>query len=120
MVFAQDRGGDFLVIGSANETPVKFLVDTGASDIVLSPSDAERAGIDIARLKFDRTFETANGEGRGAAFTLDELQIGNMKLFNVPVSVNRATMQTSLLGMAFLSRMKSFEFRGRKLTLRWR
>jgi len=43
-----------------------------------------------------------------------------MKLFNVPVSINRAKMRNSLLGMAFLSRMKSFEFRDRKLTLRWR
>lgn len=120
MVFSKDRDGDFLIIGSANATPVKFLVDTGASDIVLSPQDAQRAGIDTSRLAFDRTYETANGEGRGAAATLDTLQIGDMKLFNVPVSVNRAKMRTSLLGMAFLSRMKSFEFRDRKLILRWR
>jgi aspartyl protease family protein len=120
MVFSKDRNGDFLIIGSANTAQVKFLADTGASDIVLSPEDAQRAGIDTSKLSFDRTYETANGEGRGAAAMLDTLQIGDMKLFDVPVSINRAKMRTSLLGMAFLSRMKSFEFRDRKLTLRWR
>ena len=120
MEFSKDRDGDFLIIGGANMAQVKFLVDTGASDIVLSPEDAQRAGIDTSKLSFDRTYETANGEGRGAAATLDTLQIGDMKLFNVPVSVNRTKMRTSLLGMSFLSRMKSFEFRDRKLTLRWR
>jgi len=120
MVFSQDRDGEFLIIGKANGTTVKFLVDTGASEIVLTPDDAARIGIDTSRLKFDRTYETANGEGRGAAYTLDSLQVGERTLFNVPVSVNRAGMRNSLLGMAFLSRMKSFEFRGRRLYLRWR
>jgi aspartyl protease family protein len=120
MVFSKDRGGEFLVIGDANATTVKFLVDTGASDIVLSPDDAQRIGIDVSKLRFDRTYETANGEGQGAAYTLDSLQIGPLKLFNVPVSINGAKMRNSLLGMSFLERMKSFEFRGRKLYLRWR
>lgn len=120
MVFAKDRSGDFLIIGAANGEPVKFLVDTGASDIVLSPDDAQRIGVDTAKLVYDRTSETANGEGRGAAYTLGELQVGDMKLFNVPVTINQTKMHNSLLGMAFLSRMKSFEFRGSKLYLRWR
>jgi aspartyl protease family protein len=120
MVFSKDRNDEFLVIGSANGTSVKFLVDTGASEIVLSPEDAARIGIDTSRLVFDRTTETANGVGHGAASMLDTLQVGDMKLFNVPVSVNRTGMRNSLLGMAFLSRMKSFEFRGRNLYLRWR
>jgi aspartyl protease family protein len=120
MVFSKDRNGEFLVIGDAHATTVKFLVDTGASDIVLSPDDAQRIGIDISKLRFDRNYETANGEGQGAAYTLDTLQIGPLELFNVPVSINRAKMRNSLLGMSFLDRMKSFEFRGRKLYLRWR
>ena len=120
MAFSQDRNGEFLVIGRANGTPVKFLVDTGAAEIVLTPEDATRVGIDTSRLSFDRTYETANGEGRGAAYMLKSLQVGDRTLFNVPVSVNRTSMHNSLLGMAFLSRMKSFEFRGRRLYLRWR
>jgi ubiquinone/menaquinone biosynthesis C-methylase UbiE len=38
---------------------------------------------------------------------------------DVPVVVNQAPMDASLLGMSFLRRMKSFDFRGNKLYLRW-
>ena len=120
MVFSKDRDGDFLIVGDANGTKVKFLVDTGASDIVLSPSDAQRIGIDTSKLSFDRRYGTANGEGRGAPFTLDALRIGSVEFRDVQVAINGTAMPTSLLGMAFLDRMKSFEFRGRKLYLRWR
>jgi aspartyl protease family protein len=120
MVFSENRDGDFAVIGSVNGQPVEFMVDTGASDIVLSPDDAERAGIDLASLHFIGRYETANGEGRGAPYTLDRLEIGPVKLFNVPVSINRTKMHTSLLGMAFLKQMKSFEMKGHRLYLRWR
>jgi aspartyl protease family protein len=120
MVFSENRDGDFAVIGSVNGQKVEFMVDTGATDVVLSPDDAQRAGINVASLHFLRGYETANGEGRGAPYVIDTLEIGPVKLFNVPVSVNQAKMHDSLLGMAFLKRMKSFEMKGRKLYLRWR
>jgi len=120
MVFSENRDGDFSVIGSVNGQKVEFMVDTGTSDIVLSPADAERAGIDVSSLHFVRGFETANGIGSGAPVTLNTLEIGPVKLFNVPVSVNGTKMRNSLLGMAFLKRMKSFEMKGQKLYLRWR
>jgi aspartyl protease family protein len=120
MMFSENRDGDFAVIGSVNGHKVEFMVDTGATDIVLSPDDAQRAGIDLASLHFLRGFETANGEGRGAPCTVGTLEIGPVKLFNVAVTVNGAKMHNSLLGMAFLKRMKSFEMKGRRLYLRWR
>ena len=73
MVFSENRDGDFAVIGSVNGHAVEFMVDTGATDIVLSPGDAERAGIDLSSLHFLSGFETANGEGRGAPYALDTL-----------------------------------------------
>ncbi len=120
VVLSENSDGDFTAIGAVNGATVAFMVDTGASDIVLSPSDAERAGIDLSSLRFNRMYETANGEGRGAPYVVQRLEIGPIKLFNVPVSINQAKMRNSLLGMTFLKRMKSFEMKGRKLTLRWR
>jgi aspartyl protease family protein len=119
LTLTQDEAGDFYVYGSANGTRIRFLVDTGASDIVLSPADARRLGIDISVLHFVSGFETANGIGAGARTTLDTLSVGAIQLWNVPVSINRTDMHASLLGMAFLKRLKAFEFSGRKLTLRW-
>jgi aspartyl protease family protein len=118
MALTESDGG-FAVFGEANGVRLKFLVDTGASDIVLSPADARRVGLDPAALQFSRQYETANGPGLGAPATLSSLSVGPIRLANVPVSVNRAGMHSSLLGMAFLKRMKSFEIRGRKLYLRW-
>lgn len=120
MVLREDRDGDYIAIGQVNGVAVKFLVDTGASDIVLSPGDAERVGVNLSSLRFNRTSETANGEGHGAAYTVDTLTIGDLTLFNIPVSINQAPMNASLLGMDFLKRMKSFEMRNHRLYLRWR
>ena len=86
---------------------------------MLSPIDAGRLGIDLSGLNFNRPSETANGVGYGASYTLPELTVGGVTLSNLPVEVNHAGMHSSLLGMSFLKRMKSFEVRGRKLIIRW-
>lgn len=119
MEISASEGGGFHANGTVNGTPVRFLVDTGASSIVLSPQDAKRLGIDLDRLVFNRAYETANGIGYGASATVDELTLGHIRLTNVPVSINQAPMRSSLLGMTFLNRMKSFNISGRKLVLRY-
>ncbi len=119
LTLTQDEGGDFHIYGTANGARVRFLVDTGASGIVLSPADARRIGIDTAALHYVSGYETANGIGAGAAYTLDTLSVGPLQFSNVPVSINRTDMHASLLGMTFLKRLKSFEIRGRNLYLRW-
>jgi aspartyl protease family protein len=117
VVIAQSEGGGYEVRGAVNGQTVTFAIDTGASDIVLSPADAQRIGIDPSSLKYDRFYETANGGGQGATLTVASLAIGSIELHDVKVSINRAPMSRSLLGMAFLRRLKSFEFRGRRLYL---
>ena len=119
MMISESPGGQYLVYGKVNGTPVGFLVDTGASDIVLSPADARRIGVDMESLKFDRVYETANGQGRGARYRVSTLQVGAIVLHDVPVSINQAPMQTSLLGAAFLRRLKSFGFSDHRMVLRW-
>ena len=119
LTISESEGGSYRVFGSVNGTRISFLVDTGASDIVLSPSDARRAGINPETLKYDRPYATANGVGYGATVTLDTLQVGAITLSNVRASVQQAEMGTSLLGMTFLSRLKSYTVQDRKLVLRW-
>ena len=114
-----NENGDFYVWGAVNGSTVRFAVDTGASDIVLSPADAKRAGFNVAGLTYGGQFETANGVGLGAFVTLDTLNIGPIAFDAIPASVNRTAMRTSLLGMAFLKRLKSFEFSKQKLVLRY-
>ena len=107
------------VYGTVNGAQVHFTIDTGASDVVLSPSDARKAGLDPDGLAYDRPVGTANGIGHGASVELKELTVGGIRFTNLRASVNRAEMGDSLLGMAFLRRLKSFSFANRKLVLTW-
>lgn len=116
----QDAQGAFQVVGRVNGQRVMFVVDTGATDTVLSPTDARRLGVDTGGLNYALPVETANGAGRAAAFTADSLAVGPIRVSNFPMSVNQAAMSRSLLGLSFLRRLDSFEVRDRKLILRWR
>ncbi len=120
MVVTQDENGGFYINGQVNGQTVRFLADTGASDIVLSPADAQRLGVDLKSLNFGDLSETANGIGRGAAFKASSLQVGPVRLEDVPMQINQAPMSTSLLGMAFFRRLDSFQVKGGKLYMRWR
>ncbi len=120
MVLTRDEDGGFDVIGAVNGAKVSFLVDTGASSVVLSPDDARRAGLDVGALRYVERTETANGVGLGAPARVQTLQVGALLVHNFPVSVNSAPMRGSLLGMTFLRSLKSFRIEGDRLILRWR
>jgi aspartyl protease family protein len=119
MVLTESSGGNFFIYGEANGVRIRFLIDTGASDTVLSPQDALNIGIHAADLDFSRVYQTANGLGRGAPYTLESLSVGPISIPSMPVSVNETEMSSSLLGMTFLRRLRSFEIQGRRLILRY-
>ena len=68
--------GHFEVRAEINGTPVTLLVDTGATNTVLSAADAGRAGIDPATLDYNVAVMTANGEARAARVTANEIRVG--------------------------------------------
>ena len=112
-------GGHYVVEAMVDGAPVTFLVDTGASDIVLTMADAERLGFQPATLRFTQRFATANGEVRGAPVVLREIRVGQFSLFNVPASVNEAPLRVSLLGMSFLRQLDGYGVENGRLVLRW-
>jgi aspartyl protease family protein len=116
MVVGRSDGGAFFVMAEVNGSPVRFLIDTGSSEIVLSPADAARAHVNSAGATLPS--ETANGVGYGAVATVDNLTVGPIRMRDVPVAVNRAPMSESLLGMSFLRRLESFEVRGDEMILK--
>ena len=103
------RDGHFYAEILANGVPVEFVIDTGASDIVLATQDAERVGISLERLMYLGIAETANGEVRTAQATLDTLEFSGMSNRNVRVYVSEGAMSVSLLGMAYLRRFERIE-----------
>jgi aspartyl protease family protein len=118
LIVPADEGGSFLLVGKVNGQRVRFMVDTGASDTVLSQDDAKRLGIDVAGLRYDSPAGTANGVVYGARYVVPRLEVGSIVLDNFPVTINQAPMGVSLLGMTFVHRLDSFEVRGHRLILR--
>jgi aspartyl protease family protein len=119
LIVGRSEGDGFYVMAYVDGAPVRFIVDTGASDIVLSPADAKRVGLSAAGTYFQPS-ETANGVGYGAPVMLGSLTVGPIRLHDVPAFINQAPMSASLLGMPFLKRLDSFEVRGDQLFLRGR
>jgi len=117
LIISLSRDGHFYLDVMVNGVPMRFMIDTGASDIVLSLEEARRIGINPKKLIFNRPYQTANGMSFGANITLDEIEVGNTKFNNVSASVNNADMGTSLLGMSFLRRFKKYEFYRDRLIL---
>lgn len=119
VLFPADRSGHFIINAMVNGAPVHFLVDTGATFVVLSDADAQAAGIDRTLLTFDQRLRTADGETRGALVTLRDIRIGQMEQDNVPAMVLDSPVSISLLGMSFLKRLERYEIRDGELTLYW-
>jgi aspartyl protease family protein len=116
--FRVARDGHFHVEADVDGKTVDFILDTGASDVVLTPDDARRLGWDPETLDYSKSYGTANGTVRGAPIRLDEVRVGPIRLDDVAASVNEAPMDSSLLGMSFLKRLSAVEFQGSQLTLR--
>ncbi len=120
LVVPQGDDGAYVVDGLVNGQRVRFVVDTGATETVLSPVDARRLGIPVDTLDYGYESETANGKGYSAAYDATSLAVGPIKLEGFRVMVNKAPMSGSLLGMSFLKRLDAFEFRDRRMILKWR
>ena len=109
-------GHYYLTLG-LNGVPVDFIVDTGATDMVLSRADALRIGLDPDTLTFAGIANTANGQVRTARVRLDAVSLGGITDRNVTASVNEGAMETSLLGMSYLQRFDRLEIANGRLVL---
>jgi aspartyl protease family protein len=111
-------GGEFAVSAHVNGARTTLLFDTGASMVVLTASDARRAGVNIAGLVYDMPVTTANGSAMAAAVRLDEISVGPIVMHKVPALVAKpGVLEESLLGMSFLERLKSYAVEQGKLIL---
>ncbi len=112
-------GGHFFARALVNGAPVEMLVDTGASSVVLRPEDADMAGLDVRELRYNIPVSTANGVAYTARVRLEAVSIGGIRMRNVEALIAQPnSLSQSLLGMSFLSRLRSYEFSGDFLVLR--
>lgn len=109
----------FEVESEVNGYNVRFLVDTGATSIVLSYVDARKIGVRNDELNFTIPTQTANGVSYMAPARIDEIKIGEIKRNNVIVLVTMpGILHTNLLGQQFLESLKGYEKIGDRLILR--
>jgi aspartyl protease family protein len=106
-VIYSDTAGHFIADGQINGVPTRFLVDTGATHIALSASEARRLGLDYRKGKRAMT-ATANGNAPVYLISLDLVRLGNITVYGVDAVVMDSedrSMPLPLLGMSFLNRM---------------
>jgi aspartyl protease family protein len=119
LTYRASASGHFVVEARVGDVPIRFLVDTGASHVMLSRADARRLGFDPAKLRYTQRFDTANGQIRAAPVTLEKVSLGPVTFDRVRAYVSDGDFAGSLLGLSLLRRFRSYEVRDGTLTLRW-
>jgi aspartyl protease family protein len=110
--------GHYWAQGEVNGARVRFLVDTGATEVALTAQDAQRLGIDVARLDYRANVLTATGSTRAAAVRLPSVTVAGARIENVDALVIEKGLDASLLGMSYLGRLSSFQGTPQALFLR--
>ena len=118
LTLAANRQGHFQTDARVNGSRMGFMVDTGASLVVLRASAAAQAGIRPIRADYTATVSTANGSIKAAPAKLDRVEIGDITVFDVPALVlPDEVLSQNLLGVSFLSRLKRYEVANGKMLL---
>lgn len=115
------RDGHFHLTLGINGIPVRTIVDTGATQLVLSQADARRVGLDPARLPYLAQARTANGVVGLARVVLEDvvLSAGDLVIADRDVAafVSDGQQDVSLLGMAYLRRFARIQIEGDRMIL---
>ena len=122
------RGGAAQVVRSADGhywaeaqidgRAVRVLVDTGASVVALTRTDALRLGLKLKPADFTHPVQTAAGPARAAAIKLTSVAVAGARVDDVQALVVEEGLEQSLLGMSYLGRLSAFEATPAGLTLR--
>jgi len=112
-VVLSTENGHFAAEGRVDGRPIAFMVDTGASQITLRASDADRLGYRPREQDYVIRISTANGEGRAASIEISRVEVGEIMVRDVPaLVVPDSALSVNLLGMSFLSRVHWSHERG--------
>jgi len=117
ITFRADNNGHYRVNAEINGEKVDFMIDTGATSVVLTMNDAEKIGFNIDDLTFVAPASTANWVVYNAPIRLNALSVGPIRVESVEGFVNQGELDISLLGMSFLNRLSDYEVKNGLLTL---
>jgi aspartyl protease family protein len=106
VVLTAGSGGHFVSTGAINGKAVQFLVDTGASTVTLSESEAKQLGLDYVSSGKKVPVNTANGQVLAHLVRLAEVRVGDVQVYDVEATVLPNDMGIVLLGNSFLTRFQ--------------
>lgn len=113
----RSQDGHYYLTLEVNGKSVRFIVDTGATEIVLSRNDAARIGLDVENLVYSSRAFTANGIVQTAPVRLERIGFGGIEESGIRAVVNNGEMSESLLGMSYLNRFSTLSISNGTLTL---
>ena len=111
------RDGHFWVRARINGVERRLLIDSGATITALSVETAQAAGLEPEESPFPVILKTANGTVAAQTSSVASLHIGNIVARRLPVVVSPAFGDTEVIGMNFLSKLKSWRVEGTTLIM---
>jgi aspartyl protease family protein len=114
----KESDGHFWATAYVDGMPIKLLVDTGASLVALTKTDARRIGINTDKLKQNAKVRTASGEIDAATAMIERIEIDGVTIKNVQAVVIEKGLEHSLLGMSFLNRLEGWNVTANAIVIR--
>jgi len=118
MELVSGRDGHFRVDARVEGRHIEFMIDTGASVVVLRETDAAQIGLHPMPRDYTALVSTANGRTKAAPAKLERIEIGDITVFDVPALIMPdEALSQNLLGVSFLSRLRRYEFADGRMVL---
>ncbi|GHF28137.1 hypothetical protein GCM10017044_24160 [Kordiimonas sediminis] len=118
LIIHRSLDGHFWINAEINGRPIRMMVDTGASYVVLGPDDAYEAGFEVDMLDYSGQAQTANGIVLFARENAESISFGGLEFYDTPVTITKSEMPGSLMGMSLLQRFASVELKADRLILK--
>ena len=118
IVLTRAADGHYYAPGNADGAALRFLVDTGATVVALTESDAELLGHYLNPGELTVVGRGVSGEVRGKAIMIDRLSVGDISADKVPAVIIPEGLPVSLLGQSFLSRVAHVTISDNRMTLK--
>ena len=110
--------GHYYADVAVNGTPIRMIVDTGATKVALSRADARKAGLLLSDKDYSASGLAVAGTIKMAPIVIERMHMGEIDLRDVSAVVFDADEGPSLLGMSFLNRMSNIEIHNNDLILK--
>jgi len=118
MELTSGRDGHFHVDARVDGRHIDFMVDTGATMVILRETDAANVGLHAMPRDYTAVVSTANGRIKAAPAKLERIEVGDITVFDVPALVlPDDALSQNLLGVTFLSRLRRYEFADGRMLL---